>query len=230
MSRLRVAARMELLLQRRYGIWHAAAFASLIWVAVLRALPAGVRTAAVPVVVFLDLAVIGLFFVGGLVLFEKNERTLPALLVTPLRFGEYLTAKLATLTVLALTISVVVVTAGHGTAFRPVALVAGVTLASVVGVLAGFVAVAPFTSFTDYLVAVPLPMAPLALPLLQYFGWIDHAAFALLPTQGSMLLIAGAFGPIDVVAATIAVAVQCAWIAALLWMAGRAYDRFLGRF
>ena len=42
-------------------------------------------------------AIIGFFFIAGTVFFEKQERTLGAVISTPLRFWEYLSAKLTLL-------------------------------------------------------------------------------------------------------------------------------------
>jgi fluoroquinolone transport system permease protein len=64
-----------------------------LWVVLLRLLPPTPRAVAAPLVVFGDLAVVGYFFVGGMVLFEKAEGTLSALSVSPLRPGHYLAGR-----------------------------------------------------------------------------------------------------------------------------------------
>ena len=60
-------------------------------------MPHHLRPVAEPYILLGDLAIIGFFFVGGIVFFEKLERTLGAVISTPLRFWEYLAAKLTVL-------------------------------------------------------------------------------------------------------------------------------------
>ena len=94
MTRLLTAIRLELTAAARQKFLHAGVFSGLIWLAVLLPMPHGLRPVAEPYVLAGDIAIIGFFFVGGSVFFEKQERTLGAIISTPLRFWEYLSAKL----------------------------------------------------------------------------------------------------------------------------------------
>src|SRR5258705_5397588 len=95
---------------------------------------------------------IGTFsFIGGLVLLERGEGTLTAQVVTPLRIGEYLTAKVVTLTALALAETLVVVLVIAGWRFNALLLIAGAALAAALYCLAGFIAVARYTAINEYL-------------------------------------------------------------------------------
>ena len=78
MTRLASAVRLEVTLQVRQRFLHAAVFSGLIWLAVLLPMPHHLRPVAEPYVLLGDLAIIGFFFVGGSVFFEKQERTLGA--------------------------------------------------------------------------------------------------------------------------------------------------------
>jgi hypothetical protein len=102
MTRLVSALRLELTLQVRQKFLHAAIFSGLIWLAVLLPMPARLRPIAEPYVLVGDVAIIGFFFVGGTVFFEKQERTIGAIISTPLRFWECLAAKLALLVAISL--------------------------------------------------------------------------------------------------------------------------------
>ncbi|MGB3635622.1 MAG: hypothetical protein WA982_16385, partial [Rubrobacteraceae bacterium] len=79
MSRFASTVRLDLLLQKRYGFFYAGAFVTVVWVALLLPLPDSLLDLAVPLIVFTDLAVVGFFFIAGMVLFEKGEETLFAL-------------------------------------------------------------------------------------------------------------------------------------------------------
>ena len=80
MTRLASALRLEVTLQVRQRFLHAAVFSGLIWLAVLLPMPQRLRPVAEPYILLGDLAIIGFFFVGGTVFFEKQERTLGAVI------------------------------------------------------------------------------------------------------------------------------------------------------
>ena len=228
MSRLSSAVRLDLLLQKRYGFFYAGTFVVVMWVMLLLFVPDTFLELAVPLVVFTDLAVVGFYFIAGMVLFEKGEATLSALVSTPLRFREYLASKLLTLTALALVISLVVALAGYGFGFNPVLFLLGVVFAAGISALAGFITVAPFGSVSSYLVPSSIVLVLLGLPVFHFLGLWQSPAFYLLPTQGALLLLGGAFVP-ELAAWQIAYALVYGslWIAGLAFLAHRAFERYI---
>ncbi len=149
MTRLASALRLEVTLQVRQRFLHAAVFSGLIWLAVLLPMPQRLRPVAEPYILLGDLAIIGFFFVGGTVFFEKQQRTLGAVISTPLRFWEYLAAKLTVLLGITLVVSIIVVTVAHGFAYHLAPLLAGVVLATLLMLLVGFITSLPFASVSD---------------------------------------------------------------------------------
>jgi fluoroquinolone transport system permease protein len=228
-SRVAAAVRLDLRLEWRYGAVAAAGITAATWVAVLTRVPGSVLGAAVPLVLFVDSAVIGLFFFSAMVLFEKGERTLQALVVTPLRFGEYLASKLVTFTGLALAGSVIVVLAGgRGTPFDPLPLVAGVTLLSVLTLEISLILAARFDSLPSLLIGSHLPLAPLFFfPLASFFGWLHSPLFWLFPTHAALRLIGGAFSGLAGWEPAAGIACLLAWIAALVPLARRSFQRHI---
>lgn len=194
MTRLLSVLRLELTLQNRQRFLHAAVFSGLIWLAVLLPLSHGLRAEAEPYVLVGDISIIGFFFIGGSVFFEKQERTLGAMISTPLRFGEYLAAKVTVLCSVSLLVAVTVVTIAHGTAYRPVPMVAGVVLGTLLMLLVGFITSLPFASVSDWFLAGTVPIAVMNLPVLHYSGVWPNPALHLVPTQGPLMLLGAAFG------------------------------------
>ncbi len=227
MSRLLSIVRLDLRLQLRYGFDYAAAFSALVWIAALGLLPDETLDVAVPFIIFTDLAVVGFYFIAGSVLFEKGERTLYAMVVSPLRFWEYLTSKLGTLTVLAIAVSLVVTAARYGLGFNLPLLALGVTLTSAMLLLVGFISVARFDTISEYLIPSQVYLLPFALPLLDFFGWWHSPILYLIPTQGSLLLLRGAFVPIEAWQVAYAIVYQVVWVLILYRVAGRAFDRYI---
>jgi fluoroquinolone transport system permease protein len=219
--------RLDWRLQRRYGFFYAAGFMALAWIAMLRSLRPGALSTVVPFVVFVDLAVVGFYFMAGGLLFEKGERTLLALLTSPLRFWEFLTARLATLTLLAVIVSFAVALASYGPHFNMVLFATGVILSAVINLLVGIFAVAPYDSISRFMIPSQFYVVVLYLPLIPFFGWWRSPIFYLIPTNGSLLLIGGAFGSIHPWQAVYAVAYQLLWLPLLIVLVRRRFDRHL---
>jgi fluoroquinolone transport system permease protein len=230
MSRAISALRLEVTLQVRQRFLHAAVFSGLIWLAVLLPMPRGLRPAAEPYVLLGDVSIIGFFFVAGTVFFEKQERTLGAVISTPLRFWEYLTAKLIPLVLISLFVAVTVSTIAHGFAYRPAPLVAGVVLGTLLMLLVGFISSLPFASISDWFLAATIPLAVMTVPpVLQFSGVWPHLLLYLVPTQGSMLLLGAAFDQVTLTPWQLVYAVgyPALWIVGLCGAAKAAFGRYV---
>ncbi len=230
MTRLASALRLELTLQVRQRFLHAAVFSGLIWLAVLLPLSRGLRPVAEPYVLFGDTCIIGFFFVAGTVFFEKQERTLSAVISTPLRFWEYLAAKLALLVLISLFVALVVPAIAHGFGYRPIPLVAGVVLGTLLMLLVGFTSSLPFASISDWFLAATIPLAAMTVPpVLYYSGVWPNPVLYLVPTQGPMLLLGAAFDQVTLTPwqAVYAVAYPAIWVAGLCWAAKAMFVRFV---
>ncbi len=227
MTRLASAVRLELVLQVRQRFLHAAVFSGLIWLAVLLPLPARLRPVAEPYVLLGDIAIIGFFFVAGTVFFEKQERTLSAVLSTPLRFWEYLSAKLIPLVAVSLGVGLVVTLIASGISFRPVPFVLGVLLGTVVMLLVGFCTALPFASISDWFLASVIPLVVMSLPVLDYSGAWPSPVLHAIPTHGPLRLLGLAFDQVSLSAGQIAFAVlyPLLWVVILCWTARIMFER-----
>jgi fluoroquinolone transport system permease protein len=229
MTRLASALRLELTVQVRQRFLYAAIFSGLIWLAVLLPMPPGLRATAEPYVMSGDTTIIGFFFIAGSVFFEKQERTLSAVISTPLRFGEYLAAKLAVLVAISLSVAVVVATIAHRFGYHLPSLVVGVGLGTLLMLLVGFITSLPFASISDWFLAATFPLAVMNLPVLYLSGVWPNPALYLLPMQGPLLLMASAFGQVSLAPWQVwyAVGYPLVCIAALCWAAKALFGRYV---
>jgi fluoroquinolone transport system permease protein len=229
MTRLGSAIRLESTLQMRQRFLPAAIFSGLIWLAVLLPMPDGLRRAAEPYVLVGDISIIGFFFVAGTVFFEKQERTLSAVISTPLRFWEYLAAKLILLVSISLFVALVVATVGEGVSYRAVPLVLGVVLGTLLMLLVGFITSLPFDSVSDWFLAGTIPLAVMTLPVLHYSGVWPNPLLYLIPSQGPLLLFGVAFDQVtlDPWQLVYAVSYPVVCVVALCWTAKAAFGRFV---
>ena len=223
---LATAVRMDFRLQRRYGFWYATAFVVLLWIGVLQLVPDPLLGPAMPYLLMADLAFM-MFFIAGAVFFEKGERTVFALVTTPLRFRHYLTAKLLTMSALALVTCVVVVLADYGPGVAPVPFLAGVVLMTLLMLLAGFVTAPLFPSISEWILPSTLVLAVLNAPIVGYSGLYPHPAFSLVPTDGPLRLLGAAFHQVALTGWQWAYAVgdPALWIAGLCLLAKHVFHR-----
>ena len=193
MNRMTVALQMEITLQRRYKFLHAAVFSGMLWLALLLPLPSHLRSVAEPYVILGDLMIVGFFFVAGAVFFEKGERTLDAVVATPLRFSEYLASKVLALTALSVLLAIFVATTTHGVRYNLPLLIVGAALGTVLMLLLGFLSALPFTSVSDWFMPSVLPIALFNLPIIHYSGLWETPWLYLIPTHGPLLYLGAAF-------------------------------------
>ncbi|APU21426.1 fluoroquinolone transporter permease [Actinoalloteichus sp. GBA129-24] len=229
MSRLGTALRLEITLQRRYKFLHAAVFSGVLWLALLLPMPADLRSAAEPYVIFGDLLIVGFFFVAGAVFFEKGERTLDAVVTTPLRFHEYLASKVILLTGLSVLLAVFLATVTHGVGYHLPLLTLGAALGTVLMLLLGFITVLPFQSVSDWFMPAVVPIAVFNLPVLGYSGLWETPWLHLVPTYGPLLFLGAAFDQTALTGWQIGYGVAYPLIFATgMWLlARRLFDRYL---
>ncbi len=230
MTRFLSALRLELTLQNRQKFLHAAVFSGFIWLTILLPMPHSLRPVAEPYILLGDIAIIGFFFVGGTVFFEKQERTLGAVISTPMRFREYLAAKLTVLLTISLAVAIVVVTIAHRFAFHPVPMLIGVVLGTLLMLLVGFITSLPFTSVSDWFMSATVPLAVMSgLPVLHYSGVWPNPVLYLVPTQGPLLLLGAAFDQVNLAPWQVVYSVvwPVACVAAMSWAAKVLFGRYV---
>ena len=222
--------RWDVRLQFRYGFYAAYAVLTVAYALALHVAPTAFRPSLLVLVVFNDPLVLGLYFVAALVLFEKGDGVLDALVTSPLSARAYLASKVASLSFLSVLASVVLAVASVGTAFDPLALVVGVGLTSALFVLLGFVLVARFDTLNAYFLVGTAALAPLGLPLLGTFGLVESPVWYAFPTYGTLVLLTGAFGAAHPAwELAYSVLYLCLWIG-IAWVAAeRAFERHVVR-
>ncbi|MEA5026086.1 MAG: hypothetical protein VB012_00325 [Erysipelotrichaceae bacterium] len=93
MNRLIRLISHELSLQYHYGFILLYLFLSLIYIALIRAVSSDWQPKLTVLLIFSDPAAMGLYFMGSMVLFEKNEGVINQLAVAPITVQEYIVAK-----------------------------------------------------------------------------------------------------------------------------------------
>jgi len=169
--------RYDINVQLRSGFWTVYGIIGLIYILVLLNLPLNIRDDIAVFMIFSDTSVLGVIFVGALVLLEKQQGILQSLSVTPLNINSYFFSKVLTLTLLSAVISsslwIIPLGSLHGYGL----LISGVILSSMVHTLFGLGFAAGADSFNQFLARVILGSLLLTLPVIPMFllpktGWL----------------------------------------------------------
>jgi fluoroquinolone transport system permease protein len=216
--RLLASLKYDIAFQFRHGFYYAYLFISVLYILILKNLPAGVRPTVTTLVIFTDTAVLGFFFIGGIILLEKAQNTLESLFVTPLRLGEYFMSKVISLTLIALLMSSVIMVLVNGIPPYPLPFVLGVLLSSIFYTLLGFILSARARTLNEYFVSALLCTFIVGLPVVDFLALYQNPLFYVLPTQASLLLIHGAFQSVSFLGIVYGILNLTVWsILAYIW-------------
>jgi len=233
MSNLKNMIRWEFTLLKRYYIIHISVLSVILYFLSTQAMPGMNNSKFHTMLLFFDPATIGLMFVGALVLFEKSENILQALVVTPMKVDDYILSKILTLTILS-TVSASVfmglLAVFEETNFNLLYLASGVILASVMLILIGFILVSRINSINEYLLSMAVAFLGLAFPpMLNISGLYENVIFYAWPTHASLILFKGVFSTSGLEAWEIVYGLgyQIIWIGLLYFLAKKAFHKHI---
>lgn len=176
--------------QFRNGIHLIYAVLTVLYIIILRVLPGLPRQYAGIFMLFTDTGVLGFFFIGALILLERNEQVFETLFITPLQIGEYIISKVISLTALSLVCSVLIyVFSAQVTAGGLFVLILAVFLSSVLFTILGigFSVIAP--SLNHYFMYSLVLVAVIVPAIIEYIGLFSTLFIYLLPTAGPLYMI-----------------------------------------
>jgi fluoroquinolone transport system permease protein len=225
MNRFLSTAQVDLEVQLRNGLYLATGLVLLVTVGALSALSSTGIARLLPAVALQTMGVTAFFFSAALVLLERSEGSSLARSVTPLRAGEYLGARVATLGALALVQHLVMGVVLLGPAPQLVALIGGVLLASAILTLAGFALAAGKESLGALLLpAIPWLGALLAPMLADVLEWQSPLLW-LHPLYGPLVLMRAAVAPVATWEIYLALVTGLIWVGAASILARRFYNK-----
>jgi fluoroquinolone transport system permease protein len=227
MTRLTSTMKWDVRLQWRNGFYYAAIVIVVFFLFAFSQISIDNIAWIMPYMLINNMVIGTFYFIGGLVLLEKSEGSLEARVTTPLRPAEYLTAKVATLTLLTLVESVLIVVAAVGWDVRWLFVLLGVTGTAVFFCLAGFIAVVRYDSINEYLLPSILYLMLASLPLGFYLANWQHWLLYLHPVQAMLTLIAGGWETLPWWLTAFCLIYSLVWIMVLARLSLRAFERFV---
>ena len=205
MNRVVAATRTDVALQARnqlYGIsilFAAVMVGALVWLSSPTSLH---RT--VPMAVLFVVGGSTLLYVVAMVLLERDDGTLEAVSVSPLRPAEYLAAKVVSLTALAVFEGVVLVggtilwldRAALGGAAVPLVLL-GLVCLGALHTLIGVIIVVRYSRIMEALMPMGLVALLLQIPALHFVGALPSKVALVIPSAPPAMFLRGAFVPLE---------------------------------
>ncbi len=213
--------------QLRHGFYGAYLFICAAYLIILHTVPSGWAALLTLVFVFTDTGVLGAVFSGGIVQLERNQGVHRWLAVSPAGSDTYLGAKTASLTLLSLAASIVLL-AGSPAPLKTLTL-------PIIGILAGsaeftclglMVGIRSRSILGFFAASIPFGI-PAMLPLLALPFPAAIPFLPLLPNGGVFLLLRTAFVPLSAWMIAVSLVSAALWSAAAAEMCRRLYGNYI---
>ena len=189
---MKLLLKKEITLQWRQGFWLVYFVFTAIYVTVLLNIPEKNRMLVSLILILSDTTMLGIIFIGALVLLEKQQAVIQSLFVTPLEPSQYIWSKTISLSLIAVCMSILVyLPVWHFTAYT-LLLLACIAFTAGTFVLLGLGLAARVDTINQYFGLIMGVSMLLILPVLPYLLLEQHPVFLFLPYVASLDLMLGA--------------------------------------
>lgn len=209
-QRILNSIKADIKFQLKHGFYAVYVVLSIMYVVILNFIPMPAKNVVLPILVYTDPAALGMFFIGGMVLLEKEQGVLSLLYITPLKVYEYIISKVFTLGILS-TLAAVGISLAVNIHTNYILLVSGTLLSAIFYTLVGFLMASKSKTVNDYIIKI-VPAAMLViLPCLTFIQndfvpEIVNKIALFIPAAGGLKLIFGAYLPVSAIDITISLA------------------------
>ncbi|MPM02962.1 hypothetical protein SDC9_49221 [bioreactor metagenome] len=163
--------RGDIRFQFRYGFYFVYLVFSILYLCLLTLFPPALRGKAAVLMIFSDPAAMGLYFMGAILLFEKSQRVLDSIAVSPVKPMEYALAKLVSLGLVSTAVGLPIGFFG-GIVKNPFFFLTGVFLGSCLFSAMGLIIALHIETLNQFIVATIPAEILINLPAIAYLlGW-----------------------------------------------------------
>lgn len=157
--------------QFKYGFYFLYLIFTILYISLLYILPAAWLEQAAVLMIFTDPAAMGLFFMGAIVLFEKGERVLNSIAISPVKPMEYVVSKLISIALIS-TVVGLLIGFSSGIVLNPFFFILGVFLGSCLFSAVGLMVAANIATLNQFIVATIPAELIINVPAIAWlFGW-----------------------------------------------------------
>ena len=182
--------RQDLKFQFRHGFYLIYGVITAVYIIILMFIPANNRPIVSVFLIFSDTAVLGFFFVGGIVLLERSEQLLESLFISPLTVSEYMLSKIISLGILSLICSTaILIPSGIHNAARITIIVFGILISSFLFICIGMGMAVKVKSVNQYFLWSMSFMILFVPAILEAFGVFTSPLIYIIPVRGVLEII-----------------------------------------
>lgn len=201
MKRILNSITADIKFQMKHGFYAVYVVLSIMYIVILNFIPMSAKSVVLPILVYTDPAALGMFFIGGMVLLEKEQGVLSLLYITPLKVHEYIISKVLTLGIIS-TLAAVGISLVVNIQTNYILLILGTLLSAIFYTLIGFLMASKSKTVNDYILKI-VPVAMLViLPCLTFIQndfvpEIINKIVLFIPASGGLKVIFGAYSDIS---------------------------------
>jgi fluoroquinolone transport system permease protein len=191
--RLLHAVLVDMRFQMKQGFYLVYVLITIMYLIILSFLPKEVLSVALPLVVFSDPSVLGLFFIGGIIMLEKVQGVLSVVVVSPLRTVEYILAKVISLGFVSVLAAFAITGFSHYEQVNWLLVFLATILTSGIFTLCGIMINAGCQTVNQYLIKTIPYMLLFVLPCFSLIGFPYSELFTIIPSVAALRLMLGAY-------------------------------------
>lgn len=187
--RLGCLIRGDIHFQWKYGFYFIYFILTLLYVCAIAALPEHWKNNIAAIMIYSDPAAMGLFFMGAIVLLEKSQKVLNAMVVSPVKVSEYILSKTIALIAISSIIALILgLVSGSNHLFG---IAAGTALTSAIFTMLGIIAATRISNLNQFLIVImPIEIVCFVPPIVGLFVKLPDI-FRFFPFTACMNLITG---------------------------------------
>lgn len=185
--------RADILFQMKQGFYLVYVLLTLMYLIILSFLPEDILSVALPLVVFSDPSVLGLFFIGGIIMLEKVQGVLSVVVVSPLRTLEYILSKVVSLALVSVLASFAITGFSNYNRVSWSLLFLSTILTSGIFTMCGIIINAGCQTVNQYMIKTIPYMLVFVLPCFSLIGFPYSWIFTIIPSVAALRLMLGAY-------------------------------------
>ena len=193
---MRELVKKDILLQWRQGFWLVYFIVSIVYIIILLNIPRENRMIVSLIMILSDTTMLGIIFIAALILLEKQQSVVLSLFVTPLNPSGYIWAKTISLSLIAVTMSILVYLPVLHLSAYTLLLFFTIALTAAIFVLFGLGIASKVETINQYFGRLILISMAILIPVIPYLIFDRHPAFIILPYIASLDLMLGAIQPL----------------------------------
>lgn len=191
--RLLHAVWADIRFQFKQGFYLVYVLITVMYLIILSFLSEDILSVGLPLVVFSDPSVLGLFFIGGIIMLEKMQGILSVLVVSPLQTIEYILSKVISLAFVSVLAAFAITGFSNYGNVNWLLLFLSTVLTSAIFTFCGIMITAGCNTVNQYMIKTVPYMFLLVLPCFSLIGFPYSDLFTIIPSVAALRLMLGAY-------------------------------------